>query len=214
MWNARRRSIESVPFKRKLRICSSSCSSRCADHLKLSLVSLKTTINFQGPEILSWSIYVCVTETRCTWYGALKKFLWRTPQAQGSGFCMCKKSIMWRRGVSCKMRWLWIRFPSKGLGCPAIQFQSSSSPSASQGLITDAFTSRQWRTGSQMGGDGAVLLKHSLKVQILYALHSGDKKMAVNLLKYLGSLEDCLAIGDLMSLLEYCSKAPDRKSVV
>lgn len=60
-----------------------------------------------------------------------------------------------------------------------------------------------------MGGDGAVLLKHSLKVQILYALHSGDKKMAVNLLKYLGSLEDCLAIGDLMSLLEYCSKAPD-----
>lgn len=113
MWNARRRSIESVPFKREIRICSSSCSSRCADHLKLSLVSLKTTINFQAPEILLWSIYVCVTETRCTCYGALKKFLWKTPQAQGSGFCKCKKSRMWRRGVSCKMRWLWIRFPSK-----------------------------------------------------------------------------------------------------
>lgn len=116
---------------------------------------------------------------------------------------------MWRRGVSCKMRWPWTRFPSKGLGCPPIQFQPSSSPSASQGLITDAFTSRQWRTGSQMGGDGVFLLKQSLKVQILYALRSGDKKMAVNLLKYLGSVEDCLAIDDLMSLLEYCSKAPE-----
>lgn len=121
---------------------------------------------------------------------------------------------MWRRGVSCKMRWPWTRFPSEGLGCPAIQFQLSSSLNASQGLISDAFVSRRWRTVSRMGGDGAILLKQSLKVQILYALRSGDKKMAINLMKYLGSVGDCLAIDDLMSLLEYCSKAPDPQFAV
>lgn len=65
-----------------------------------------------------------------------------------------------------------------------------------------------------MGGDGAILLKQSLKVQILYALRSGDNKMAINLMKYLGSVGDCLAIDDLMSLLEYCSKAPDPQFAV
>lgn len=121
---------------------------------------------------------------------------------------------MWRRGVSCKMRWLWTSFPSEELGCPAIQFQLSSSFNASQGLVTDAVVSRQWRTGRQMGGDGAILLKESLKVQILNALRTGDKKMGINLLKYLGSVEDCLAIDDLMSILEYCSKAPDPQFAV
>lgn len=121
---------------------------------------------------------------------------------------------MWRRGVSCKMRWLWTPFPSEELGCPAIQFQLSNSLNASQGLVTDAVVSRQWRTGTQMAGDGAILLKESLKVQILNALRSGDKKMGINLLKYLGSVEDCLAIDDLMSILEYCSKAPEPQFAV